>query len=172
MTIIKVELDGSKLNTCERRQKASDVAQEMEIIINSEVFKDKFYQELMNRNYHVGETSKWKDTHPTEIIAHFYSGWERLRPMDDYIFQIDIDDYWTFKRVIGYTKSNISTVFVNTKYFDKRSLMLCGSNICHERGHNIGFTHDFRNTKRRKDSVCYILNDVYEFTHNKLFRDY
>lgn len=165
----KVSINTANLDTDTRRLKAKLVEKEMEEVINSEIFKDIFLRKLYNRNYHEGELSPWRYETPEAIFKHIMEGAETLSPEIDYEFDIDIDDYYSFKSVIGYTYPNITTIFVNTKFFDARSSRLCGSNLLHEQGHKLGFSHDFFSTKRRQDSLCYLLNEIYEEAYEKVF---
>lgn len=169
MKRLTINVSYEKLNTKERRTKAAYATSKMEVVINSVAFKNIFIRTLENRDYANGELSLWKDQTPIAIYNHFMSGAETLSPTKDNKMDIDIDDYYTWKRVIGYTYRNISTIFVNTKYFDKRGPKLIGSNICHEYGHKIGWDHDFRRTKRRKDSLCYLLNEIYEYAYDSVY---
>jgi len=95
-------------------------------------------------------------------------GAEVLDPEVDYEIDIYVDDYYSLKKVIGYTYRNTKYQYVNSRYFDKRSTKLIGSNVLHEYGHKLGFGHDFRRTKRRPFSVCYQLNDIYEECYDQL----
>lgn len=158
----RIEIDGRKLNNAARITKARLVQDEMELVINSDHFKHALIKKLDRRPYHLGEKSQFKDALPEEIYLHLRRGAEVLSPKNDFIWQIEIDDYFSLKRVIGYTLQNIKTIFVNTRYYDKFGSKKIGSNICHEQGHKLGFKHDFWNTKNRGNSLCYLLNEVYE----------
>jgi len=162
--ITKITIDASKIDTQERKDKLEIVAQEMHRVLNSTIFRDKVM--LMKKH---GERSKWKDKTNLEIYNHIMSGQEVLNGEEvDYELDIFVDDYFSLKRVIGYTYPSIKTIFVNTRYFDKRNTRDIGSNILHETGHKLGFSHDFRATKDRPYSICYQLNKVYEECHNIL----
>ena len=100
------------------------------------------------------------------------NGAEVLDPVIDNEWDIFIDGYFSMKRVIGYTMRNIKTIFVNTKYFDTRHKALVGSNIVHEYGHKLGFSHDFRATADRPFSICYQLNLCYEAAYSKIYNVY
>ena len=97
------------------------------------------------------------------------SGVEELDPDADHTIDIEVDDYYTFKKVIGHTYPNTRTIHTNTKYFDSTDITpgnhhrkQSGSNFLHEYFHKIGFDHDFRATSRRPSSLCYQGNRVYE----------
>lgn len=170
-TKLKVTLDGKKLNTIERREKAQLIAEEMQIVYNSDVFKEVFLDLLDKRDYKSGELSKWAYETPDAIYAYFMNGVEILSPELDYEVDFFLDDYYTIKRVIGHTYPSDKYVYTNTRYFDVSSSKMSGSNFTHEYGHKKGFKHDFRRTSRRNDSLCYILNDAYEIAWERIFGD-
>lgn len=165
--MLRVNINYDKLNTEERRLKAGLVADEMQLILNSDLFKEKF---LAIADYH-GELSKWKDATITEIFAYLMNGSEILSPDIDGEIDLFVDDYYTPKRVIGHTYDSDRFIYTNTKYFDTYSTKLVGSNFLHEYGHKKGFDHDFKSTARRDFSLCYLLNDIYERTWDELLGD-
>jgi len=165
--IVKVKVDVSRLDTNKRKTKAKNAAIRMQTVLNSNDFKIRLLTELSeNMN---GELSKWKYAKPVEIYNRIISGAVSLDENKDGVIDIQMDDYYSFKKVIGYTKKNIQTIFVNTKYFDRRSHKQIGSNLTHEYGHKCGFSHHFRNTSVRNRSICYILNDVFESAYDAIF---
>lgn len=164
--ITTVNIDASKLDTQERIDKMTQVAIEMHRVLNSKIFMDG----VLRMKKH-GERSKYINYSNTEIYQMIMKGAEVLDPVVDYELDIFVDDYYSFKRVIGYTYANTKTVFVNTKYFDTNSARGVGSNILHEYGHKLGFGHDFRSTSARPYSICYQLNKIYEDCHRKLYSD-
>ena len=132
--------------------------------LNSKVFQDKVM--AMNKS---GETSKFKNHFNASIYKMIMDGAETLDPVIDHELDIYIDDYFSWKPVIGYTYKSTKTIFVNTRYFDKRSTKLVGSNILHEYGHKLGFEHDFNRTARRPYSICYQLSKIYKQCHDQIF---
>jgi len=162
--ITKILIDGTKLNSEDRRAKMSQVALEIHQVLNSTVFRDKVMKMRTQ-----GERSEYKKASNVEIYQMLMRGAEVLNPVVDYTWNIYIDDYYSFKNVIGYTKLNTKYIYVNTKFFDGRITKLIGSNIVHEQSHKLGFSHDFRNTKDREFSVSYQLNKAYEAAYDILF---
>ena len=165
--ITKIFIDASKLDTQDRIDKINDVAMEMHTVINSKYFMD---QVMLMRTH--GERSRFKDLSNREIYNILKAGSEEINPGEDYKWDIFIDDYYSFKSVIGYTMRNIKTIFVNTKFFDSRHRALIGSNIVHEQSHKLGFNHDFRSTLERPFSVSYQLNKAYEKSYSRIFNTY
>lgn len=148
----------------QRKKRVRDVAEKIQIVVNSSVFTNLFLKSVFS-----GENSPWKDKSNMEILRHFRSGAETLSPRVDNVADIYIDDYFSWKGVIGYTYPSVKWIYVNTRFFDRRSDMLIGSNIVHEYGHKVGFKHDFRRTRRRNYSICYQLNRIFEQSYLSLF---
>ena len=96
------------------------------------------------------------------------SGADRHDETEDNVINLYVDDYYTVKKVVGYTLLSSKYIRVNTKYFDTNSNKRVGSNLLHEYGHLVGFSHDFRRTARRPFSICYQLNKAYEECHDRL----
>lgn len=162
--LTKITIDASRLDTQERIDKINDVAIEMHTVVNSRLFMDAVLR--MNKK---GERSVYKDLSNAEVYKMIMEGSEILDPVKDHELDIFIDDFFSMKRIIGYTKRNIKTIFVNTRFFDKRHRCLIGSNILHEASHKLGFGHDFRSTPDRPFSVSYQLNGIYETCYRKIF---
>lgn len=136
----------------------------METVLTSHVFFECFLMEVAKSYYLCGERSKWKDKSADEIFAQIF-------PITLWIKQ-----YNSFKNVVGYGYPNDKWIYLNTKFldqrsvFDEESLMLVGSNLLHEHGHDQGFEHDFYDTPERKFSICYILNRAYERAYRIIYQ--
>ena len=165
--ITRILIDARKIDTQKRMDKINDVAVEMNTIINSKYFMD----QVLKMKTH-GERSKFKDLSNKEIYEKLMKGAELFKEDEDYTWNIFIDDYFSWKGVIGYTTRNTKTINVNTRFFDKRHRAQCGSNIVHEQGHKLGFSHDKSRTKARPYSVCYQLNIAYETAYSRIFNVY
>lgn len=134
-------------------------------ILNSPYFKSAFLDILSTLKYKNGETSAWKHASPEEIYHHFYSGMEVLQPKKDNEMDLEFKIKNARSSIFGWTYGNTITIWQNTDYYNDFSLkgrMESGSNIVHEWGHKLGFGHDFYNTARRDNSLCYLLNKAYE----------
>lgn len=164
--ITEINMDANRMNVKERADKLGEVAWEMHQVVNSSIFRDRVLK--LSPAQKVGERSKWKDASNMEIYKRLMRGAERFKDDEDNVMDIYVDDYYTFKRVIGYTTLTSKYIYVNTKYFDGRSNKLVGSNLLHEYGHHVGFSHDFWATEERPNSLCYQLNRIYEECHNML----
>lgn len=156
------------MNTPARREKLIQVAEELERVLSSVMFRDEILK--LTKADKVGELSDWRGMPNLSLYNHITSGADRFDSNKDNVMDVFVDDYYSFKRVIGYTTLNSKYIYVNTKYFDKRSNKLVGSNILHEYGHQLGFSHDFRATSRRPNSICYKLNGIYEKCHDIIIK--
>lgn len=161
--LTQININGSKLNAPERRQKAQEVAQEIHRVINSTLFRDK-----VARMETYGETSKYAGLPNNEIYQMLMKGAEEWNNIVDNEWDVYVDDYFTRRGVIGYMYPGKKWIYVNTKFFDVRSNMMVGSNIVHEYSHTLGFRHDHARTLRRSKSVSYQLNLIYEECHRRL----
>ena len=166
---ITVNIRSNKLNTKERIDKAEIVENEMQLILRSDLFKNRFIRVLDQSDYKNGELSKWRNATPDEIYVHIMRAQEILNPEEDNEVDIWVDDYFSIRNVVGHTYRTDQQIYTNTKFFDKRTSRDNGSNFFHEWGHKLGFGHDFRNTDRRKYSLCYLMNDVYEWCWDTMF---
>lgn len=130
--------------------------EDMGQVVSSTTFQQCLKEEIDKSYSLCGERSKWKNATADEI-------YKQLFPIT-----LQIKTYYSLRNVIGYGLPNDPWIHLNTRYLDKRelfddeSLMLIGSNLLHEHGHDVGFDHDFYDTQERKYSICYILNRAYE----------
>jgi len=148
-----------------RHQRCYQIAKEMELILNSDLFKEKFLAMKP-----VGELSEWRhEERLPELYEYIMSGANILDPVKDGVIEIELDDYYKrFGSAVGYTYPSVKTIFVNTKYFDSFSNRDAGSNIAHEVMHKLGADHDFKATARRPYSIPYLMNTIYEQCHDVL----
>ncbi len=76
--------------------------------------------------------------------------------------QIDVEMYYTLKRVLGYTLPSAKKEWLNRRYMLSWNVCDLGSLLAHETSHKIGYGHDHQNTPRRKSSVPYTINRVFK----------
>lgn len=145
----------------------------MKIVYESQEFLDAMKAVIKSSNNLEGELSKWKNKSAVEIYEQFFNRYDK--ESDTYHLDLEIETYYTSKRVIGYGVVGDDIIRVNTKYLssytltDEYDLRAVGSNLTHEEYHNKGMSHDSNATARRKHSVCYLSNDAYEIAYSKLF---
>lgn len=132
-------------------------------VIPTSEFLNNLIIEINLSNGMEGELSKLKNKSAQEIR--------------DMLLSIDLflNTYYTYKNVLGYGYPSSKNIHLNTKYLSQYradnliDLMKIGSNILHEHTHKIGAEHDFYDTKRRPNSLSYIMNRVYEKTFKELY---
>jgi len=164
--ITTIKLDATRMDNEIRRDKMGQVSLEMHTVINSSIFRD----QILKLKPFKGERSKYKNLTNSEVYNMIMHGADIHEPQMDHELDIFVDDYYTWKKVIGYTKPKVDRIIrVNTKYFDKRHTMNIGSNILHEYGHLMGFSHDFFMSDERPSSICYQFNKAYVAAYKKLF---
>lgn len=163
-SVLKINIDGSPLNTVERRKKAKLVAEEMAVILNHPSFNER----ILKMKYH-GERSKWKDAPLEGILIHIRAAAEVLDPEVDYELDLIVDDYYSPFNTVGKTYPDVKYILCNTKFFDSYPTKLVGSNFLHEWGHKLGFDHDFNWTYERDFSICYQLNLIYEAVWEEVY---
>lgn len=162
--MVKVFIDVSEMDQW-RHEKCLQIQKEMEIIYNSNMFK-----ELFMAMKPVGELSEWRhEERLPELFNYLMSGATRLQPNQDNVINFYLDDYYKrFSSTVGYTYPDVNKIWVNTKYFDSFSNKYAGSNLAHEMMHKLGCDHDFNSTARRPYSIPYLMNDIYEKCHDIL----
>jgi hypothetical protein len=163
---INANIDG--LKTQRRKDIATVTHARAEFVINSNEFKRQILELMVEPLTH--EKSDWKDARPMEIYEHFISGSEVLSPTKDNEMDIDLAA-WSrmFSRVVGWTKPDIKTIYVNTKFYDNGSHKSRGSNLVHEYGHKLGFKHPFKRPFHK--CICYRLNTAFENAYDSIFPD-
>lgn len=143
----------------------------MKIVLLSDYFLQALYDVIETSNDLEGELSTWKNATVHEIYKNlfdFENGTHKIH--------LTLHTYYSAKRVIGYGYAGTTDIYLNTKYLgaytvdDLSDLKAVGSNLTHEHGHDCGFDHDFKATARRKNSICYLLNDAYEIAFDQIFK--
>lgn len=135
----------------------------MEDVVYHPVFLEILKDEIEKSNGLEGELSDWKDALPVQIYA-------QMLPIILYL-----NTYYTIADVIGYGTASDKQIYINTKYLSTYKidnmihLMMIGSNILHEDTHDKGFEHDYKATDRRKNSLSYIINRVYQRSFRKIY---
>lgn len=157
-------MDNSRMDTKEGAQKLDEVARELHRILNSTMFRDLVFK----MGPKPGERSVWRTASNKEIYDRIMSGAEETDETTDNSIDLVVDDYYSPMRVIGYMVRGKKGIFVNKKYFNTRSNKMVGSNLIHEYGHHIGFSHDFKRTPDRPTSIAYQLNKIYEQCHDRI----
>lgn len=162
--MITVTVDASKMSATHELLVTRSVLR-MREVLNSQIFLDCLRWEVGNSNSLEGELSAFKHSNAADIFILLKEG-----------LNIVCVPYYSLRDVIGYGLPNDKITRLNTRYLNRYSthnpvhLMYVGSNLLHEDGHDKGFDHDFWNTARRKNSICYILNRAYENAYSTIYK--
>lgn len=159
---------GLKVKAHLRNFKKSDAAkiyaakEILEKVMNSEEFKEAVLGHKFNGQVTFHQNNGMSNQ---EIYDHIMSGAEDLMPEADGIMNFDLSLYrsWNpFSKVKGYTKPDTMRIWMNKKFFRKRSWtpIDVASNMAHEWVHKMGFGHDFYNDAERPYSVPYAIGDI------------
>lgn len=74
---------------------------------------------------------------------------------------IDLEMYKSWRGTIGYTYEGVNKIWMNRKFHNGFNVCESAANLAHEAvGHQNGFKHDMKATKRRPCSVPYVLGSV------------
>lgn len=74
---------------------------------------------------------------------------------------IEVKTYFKSNNVIGFRIPPKKEININKHFHDSYSICSSAANIAHESAHVIGYTHDFKLTKRRPYSVPYSISSAF-----------
>ena len=140
------------------KQKFIEAADEIEKVINTGVFKSK----IMSHYYKGEPTFADCNISNEEVFQTIMSGMEKLSPTKDYVWNIKIILYYSWKNVYGYTYPNRSEIWANRKVHGRISWTVADAamNLTHEYAHKLGFTHTFRRVARWAFTVPYAVGRI------------
>ena len=92
-----------------------------------------------------------------QIYQKLLDGSETLKPEVDHEMDLELQLYYSWKNVVGYTYPNVLRIYMNTKYFDVYTPAQVAGNVFHEWTHKLGFTHASNYSVSRDSSVPYAL---------------
>lgn len=76
--------------------------------------------------------------------------------------KIDVEMYYTLKRVLGYTYEGVNMEWINRRYMLSWNKCDLASLLSHETSHKIGYDHDYYYSDARNYSVPYSINVAIE----------
>lgn len=133
-------------------------AKDMNKIFFSITFKSFFQIEYDKSNFLEGELSSIRHLPPDKILSMIFNCERNLI----------IRSYWAPFGAIGKTYSNDPTIWINTAKIG--STKNIGSLLSHEVLHlpPVNASHDWHPTIRRPNSLCYLINRVYEKSFDEI----
>lgn len=93
----------------------------------------------------------------SQIYQKILDGAETLYPAKNNTMDMGVETYYAATTTIGYTYSNSTQIWVNTKYFNTNSVAAVASNLMHEWLHKLGFKHATYYSASRDYSVPYAI---------------
>jgi hypothetical protein len=97
----------------------------------------------------------------TQIYHKILAGAERLYPIKNYKMDLEVELYTDHKsNTVGFTRTLSKRIWMNTKFFNRFTAAKVAGNLVHEWVHKLGFSHDVKNTRRRKYSVPYAIGEI------------
>lgn len=92
-----------------------------------------------------------------EIYTILLEGKEELVPEIDNEMNLDLELYYSWRNIVGYTYPDTLRIWMNTKFFDHYTPAQVAGNIFHEWLHKLGFDHSSSHSSSRDASVPYAL---------------
>lgn len=124
--------------------KNTQAAQKVETTIMSQCFEKELLASCLDENQSNGLTKK-----------------EVLNLVRSSKVKIELEMYKSWRGVVGYTYDGVNKIWMNRKFHNGFSVCESAANLAHEAiGHQNGFKHDFKSTKRRMCSVPYVFGTV------------
>ncbi|MEM6517368.1 MAG: hypothetical protein AAF688_14390 [Bacteroidota bacterium] len=162
MRIIKVKLN-RLVNFNRKRdiEKAKKVQKLIEVVINSNEFRENVISaDFKDRRFRKENGTIYEIVENGSILNLIIGGNEQYDNDDtiDFEWDFQIVLYRSFTGEIGHRSKD--TIFTKKKKFRKMPYKDLASHWIHEYMHVIGFTHDFKRTKRRAYSVPYLVGEI------------
>lgn len=73
---------------------------------------------------------------------------------------IEVEMYYSIKKVLGYTYSDVKKEWINSRYMLKWNRCDLASLLGHETSHKVGYDHDYYHNASRPFSVPYSINEA------------
>jgi hypothetical protein len=145
-----------------------DQAQEDKIyrafeLIKKVIASDEFKFMILNKKWN--GTKQFVDNNGltnVQIYQKILEGAELLNRNKNNRMDLSLKTYFDNSTVIGYTKPEIQTIYLNTKYLDRENFTpdQVAMNLTHEWLHKLGFSHAITKTPSRDDSVPYAIGYI------------
>jgi hypothetical protein len=132
-------------------------------LIKRVVASDEFKAQVLNKSYKGKKQFFDNDGKSNaQIYKAILEGSEMLTPGRNNAMDLKLETYHEANIVIGYTKPNITTIYMNTKYLDQTNFQVneVAMNLTHEWLHKLGFKHSQNNTPARPHSVPYAVGYI------------
>lgn len=154
------------------RTKEDKVFKALELIrhvLTTEEFRNRIYNYQSRGRKSFGNNNGLSNH---EVYWKILAGAERLNPTKNNTMDMEVHLYTDYdSTVIGYTWPRTYKIWMNSKYFNRRSPAQIAGTLVHEWLHKIGFGHDYHVTRHRKYSVPYAVGNLVEEIAERLETD-
>lgn len=143
------------INTTPTQQEKFDKAVD---IIKKVIATEEFRELVINHTYNGSKT--YVDNggfSNAQIYQKILDGAEGLFPVKNNTMDMGVELYYAATSTVGYTYSNTTQIWVNTKYFNTNAVTGVASNLMHEWLHKLGFRHASSYSVSRDYSVPYAI---------------
>ncbi len=132
-----------------------------EALIKKVVSTEAFRNAVLNHTYGGIKTFVNNDGLTNlQIYNKILEGAEELNKVKNNRMDMGVEFYYAATNTVGYTYSNITKIYVNTKYFNTNPPAYVSGNLMHEWLHKLGFTHASSYSTSRDYSVPYAIGDI------------
>ena len=143
------------INTTPTQQEKFDRAVD---IIKKVIATEEFRELVINHTYNGSKTYVDNGGFTnTQIYQKILDGAEGLFPVKNNTMDMGVELYYAATSTVGYTYSNTTQIWVNTKYFNTNAVTSVASNLMHEWLHKLGFRHASSYSVSRDYSVPYAI---------------
>jgi hypothetical protein len=97
-----------------------------------------------------------------QIYQALLDGREDLVPEVDNEMDLELELYYSWRNVVGYTTPGELRIYMNTKFFDPYTPAQVAGNVFHEWTHKLGFDHAATYSPDRDASVPYAIGYMIE----------
>jgi hypothetical protein len=141
-----------------REEKIDEAIEILRQVFASQEFKDRILRHTYRGRRSFADNkglSNW------QIYQKILRGVERLHPYSNNAMDLEVELFTDYSSpVIGYTYPRTKRVWINTKFFNRRSPGLVAANLTHEWLHKLGFGHVRESSYERRKSVPYAIGHI------------
>lgn len=141
------------------------IARNTERVVNSVEFRFR----LLNNEY-AGKPGFFDKNNPTptSVLQRIRNG-DEFSGKKDYVWQYDLHIVRLAEGVYGATTRPYLPIKFNELYLRNRKDSGLAGTYCHEKAHQLGYSHSRERTPQRQYSVPYVLGTICAETYVKLF---
>jgi hypothetical protein len=132
-------------------------------LIKEVVSTDEFRNQVLNFTYSGRTQFNNNDGYTNaEIYQIILDGAEELNKSKDNEMDLPVVTYYESSSTVGYTSTDVNTIYMNTKFLDQYTAAEASGNMMHEWLHKLGFSHSYYYSSSRDYSVPYAIGYIME----------